>query len=255
MAEGLALIIEDSQTQANIIGRMLADEDWAFVLAKTLDEALHMIVQKRPPLIFCDVFLGEENSLPQLSQIRDLALDATIAVMTAGSRKESIDETLDMARKANADYVLRKPFARNQIRAIVQNAEQDMAEGKRRRHALVIDDSPTVVTLTAQILSDHGFRVSTANSMEEALDNTDIGHVDLVVSDIFMPGMGGLEGIKVIKSAWPRVKVVAMSAGLETRITPERATNAALRHGADAELKKPFKPLDLINLTVELMAA
>jgi hypothetical protein len=51
------------------------------------------------------------------------------------------------------------------------------------------------------------------------------------------------------------VKVLAMSAGLQTRITPQRATNAAVRHGADAEIHKPFKPVELINLTIELMAS
>ncbi len=255
MAEGVALIIEDSLTQAQIVGRMVADSDWAYVVARTLDEAHAQLVRQRPQLVFVDVHLKGENSLEHLQGIRDLVPNATIAVMTAGSRDEGVDETLKAARRANVDYVLRKPFSRKQINNIVDTAERDMAEGRRRLHALIIDDSPTVVTLTSQILRDNGFRISTAESMEDAMANVDIAHVDLVVSDIFMPGMGGLEGIKVIKANWPEVKVLAMSAGLQTRITPERATNAAVRHGADAEIHKPFKPIELINLTIELMAS
>ena len=255
MAEGLALIIEDSFTQSQIIGRMLTDEDWRYVHAKTMEEGRRMLVQQHPTLVFVDIFLGDDNSLPYLPQIRDMAPNATICVMTAGSRDETIEETLDVARKANADYVLRKPFSRKQVTAIVETAEQDIAEGKRRHHALVIDDSHVVANLTAQMLSDHGFRVSTAASMEEALANVDIGHIDLAVCDIFMPGMGGLEGIKLIKSSWPSVKILAMSAGLETRVTPERATSAAVRAGADGEIQKPFKPLDFINTVISIMAA
>jgi len=254
MAEGLALIIEDSQTQANIIGRMLQDEDWDFVLAKTLEDAQQILLENHPPLVFVDIFLGEQNTLPHLGEIRDMALESTIAVMTAGSRKEALDETLNMARKAKVDYILTKPFSRNQVRAIVSSAEQDMQHGKHRKHALVIDDSHVVGTITAQTLSDNGYRVSVVQSMEQAMEDIDIAHIDLIVSDIFMPGMGGLQGIKIIKATWPKVRILAMSAGLENRVTSERATSAAIRAGADAEIQKPFKPHDLINLTVGLMA-
>ena len=254
MANGLALIIEDSQTQAQIIGRMLEDEDWTYVLAKTLEDAERVIQQQHPALLFVDVFLGEENTLPHLGRLRDMALEATIAVMTAGDRREAIEETLNVARKAKVDYILRKPFFRNQLRAIVKSAEQDQAEGRHRLHALVIDDSQTVGTLTGQMLSDAGYRVSVVKSMEEALDNVDIAHVDLVLSDIFMPGMGGLAGIKIIKTTWPWVKILAMSAGLNTRISPERAVSAAVKAGADAEICKPFKAAQLVHLTLEMMA-
>lgn len=255
MAEGLALIIEDSFTQAQIIGRMLNDDDWTYLHARTVTEGCQLLVRHHPNLIFVDIFLGEENGLACLPQIRDLAQDSTIAVMTAGGQKESIGETLDAARKANADYVLRKPFSHKQVRAIVQTAEQDIADGKRRSHALVVDDSQVVAGLTAQMLGDHGFRVSVARSMEEALADVDIGHVDLAVCDIFMPGMGGLEGIRLIKATWPAVKILAMSAGLEARVSPERAVSAAVRAGADAEIKKPFKPMDFIHTVIEIMAA
>lgn len=255
MAEGLALIIEDSMTQAQIVGRMVAESDWSFAIARTLEEAEAVLIHQRPALIFVDVFLGEENSLRHLQGIRDLAPDATIAVMTAGSREEAIDETLKAARGAKVDYVLRKPFSRKQLQNIIDNADSDLTEGQRRRHALVIDDSSTIVTLTSQALRDNGFRVSSASTMEDAMENVDIAHVDLVVSDIFMPGMGGLEGIKVIKANWPTVKILAMSAGLQARITPQRATSAAVNHGADAEIHKPFKSMDLVNLTIELMAS
>ncbi|ESQ78346.1 response regulator [Asticcacaulis sp. YBE204] len=255
MAEGLALIIEDSMTQANIVGRMLQDEDWDFVVARSLAECHEVLMHQRPNLIFVDVFLGEENSLEHLTQIRERALDATIAVMTAGSRKESIDETLKLARNSKVDFVLRKPFSRPQLRSIVESAQADAAEGRRRKHALVIDDSHTVATLTAQILTDNGYRVSIAHSMEEALDNTDIAHVDLIVTDVFMPGMGGLQGIRVIKSTWDNVRILAMSAGLASRVSSDRATSAAVAAGADAEIQKPFKPVELINTAIHLMAS
>ncbi|MBW8882493.1 MAG: response regulator [Asticcacaulis sp.] len=255
MAEGTALIIEDSYTQAHIIGRMLGDDDWAYLSARTIAEGCQFLVRHRPALIFLDVFVGEENGLTCLPEIRDLAPEAIIAVMTAGTRSDEIEDILRAARRANVDYVLRKPFSRKQVRAIVQAAEQDIAEARRRPHALVVDDSDVVATLTAQMLGDQGFRVSTAKTMEDALADVDIAHVDVAICDIFMPGMGGLEGIRRIKASWPAVKVVAMSAGLEKRVTPERAVSAAIQAGADGEIHKPFKSLDFINTILGVMAA
>jgi DNA-binding response OmpR family regulator len=253
MAEGLALIIEDSQTQAQIIGRMLEEEDWRYVIAKTLREAREALLLHHPNLIFVDIFLKDENTLPHLNSVRDLALEATICVMTAGNRKESIEETLAAARAAKVDYILRKPFNRLQVGAICQAASVDLLAGHHRKHALVIDDSQVVSNLTAQTLSDNGYRVSIAKSMEHALRDVDIAHVDLVVTDIFMPGMGGIEGTKIIKATWPHVKVLAMSAGLNSRINSERATYAAVKVGADAEIHKPFTPAELIDVTVRMM--
>jgi CheY-like chemotaxis protein len=140
------------------------------------------------------------------------------------------------------------------LRAIAQSAFEATSEGRKRNHALVIDDSAMVARLAAQILSDNGYRVSTAQSMEQALADVDIAHVDLILSDIFMPGMGGLEGIKRIKAVWPKVRVVAMSAGLSERVSSERATSAAVRAGADAEIQKPFTPQALMNIIIDVMA-
>lgn len=254
MAEGLALIIEDSQTQARIIGRMLDGEDWEYLTVKTIAEGLALIVKKRPTLIFVDIFLGEDNSLLHLEQIRDLAPQAAIAIMTAGSKQEALDETLAAARRSQVDFVLRKPFSSKQLGAILQFSSNIEDNGRKPRHALVVDDSLVVGHLTSQILSDGGYRVSTASSMEDALANVDIAHVDLIVSDIFMPGMGGLKGIKILKATWPTVKVLAMSAGLGARITSENAISAAVKAGADAEIRKPFTHIQLMNTVIDVMA-
>jgi len=52
MAEGVVLIIEDSLTQAQIIGRMVAESDWAYIVARTLVEAESLLIHQRPRLVF-----------------------------------------------------------------------------------------------------------------------------------------------------------------------------------------------------------
>ncbi len=95
--------------------------------------------------------------------------------------------------------------------------------------------------------------------MEEALESVDIAHVDVVITDIFMPGMGGIEGIQVIKQTWPSVSLIAMSAGAEARLGKTGASNtqvlsAARYMGAHALLPKPFTSEDLTDLIAAVLS-
>jgi DNA-binding response OmpR family regulator len=75
--------------------------------------------------------------------------------------------------------------------------------------------------------------------------------------------MGGFKGMRTIKRTWPKVKIIAMLAGLEEKVNETDALNAARKIGADAQVRKPFTPeclhevvralLPSSNLTVELL--
>jgi DNA-binding response OmpR family regulator len=81
-------------------------------------------------------------------------------------------------------------------------------------------------------------------NMEDAL--TDFVRLDygLVVTDIFMAGMGGIEGIQKMRALRPKVKILATSAGY-SEMTSDAALKAAEMIGADAILPKPFSIDDL----------
>ncbi|MBW8735537.1 MAG: response regulator [Asticcacaulis sp.] len=93
-----------------------------------------------------------------------------------------------------------------------------------------------------------GYQISIAETMEQAFSSVDLEMVDLVVSDIFMPGMGGIEGIQIIKSTWPAVSIIAMSAGVEQKVANTQVLSAARHMGAHALLPKPFAASDVIDL-------
>ena len=144
------------------------------------------------------------------------------------------------ARRAGAAYVLRKPFTPGTLRGIMGAIEQDRLKGRKRPHVLVIDDSRTVRKVLVNSFKSADYRVSEAGSMEAAFADCDIAHVDLAVCDIFMPGMGGVQGMAMLKQAWPRIGVIAMSAGMDGQMTEAQALEAAARVGADSCIAKPF---------------
>ncbi len=117
-----------------------------------------------------------------------------------------------------------------------------------RANILIIDDSKTICMLLAREMTESGFICSTALSMEDALASENIIGLDLVITDIFMPCIGGIGGIKIIRENWPKIKIVAISGGWETS-NGDDALSAAKSVGADAVLKKPF---DMVALATTI---
>lgn len=83
-----------------------------------------------------------------------------------------------------------------------------------------------------------GFEVLTATDGERAVQLQSANNFDVILTDLFMDGLEGIETIATFKKRWPGVRVIAMSGG------GDRATGsylgAARQVGADATLPKPF---------------
>jgi DNA-binding response OmpR family regulator len=119
-----------------------------------------------------------------------------------------------------------------------------MIESKNIRNVLVVEDDKDTVEIISRALSREGFRVTMSLNMEDALVDFARLKYELVVTDIFMRGMGGIEGIQKMRELRPAVRILATSAGY-SEMTPEAALKAAGRIGADAILAKPFSLEDL----------
>jgi len=105
---------------------------------------------------------------------------------------------------------------------------------------LVVDDEPAIQDILTWSLAAEGYRVATAGSGEEALTRVEEQDFDIILTDIVMPGLDGLEVLERSRVLNPRAAVIVMTAyaALETAI-------AALRRGACDYLEKPFSIEDL----------
>ena len=101
-------------------------------------------------------------------------------------------------------------------------------------HILVIDDEPQILRALRTILTARQFRVSTASRGEEGLALAAAGAPDLVILDMSLPDMDGLEVCRRLRE-WSQVPIVVLSVR-----ESERDKVAALDHGADDYLTKPF---------------
>lgn len=243
-----ALIIEDSQVQSRIIGRMITSLGFDVHYAQNLTKASGLLRTLKVDAVFLDIFVGDHNALLYVDTLRKLAPSAVFVLMTAGSETECVEVTLSKARLARADFVLKKPFNPSDIEAIFERTFDKSAGLKRRKHILVIEDSAPIRTICERVLASIGYRVTISETMEDAFANVDIAHVDLVLCDMFMPGMGGFKGIRSIRRTWPQVPVIAMSAGIDQAVKNHDVLAATAKLGVNAQLRKPFEAFDLVEV-------
>ncbi|MBT8102481.1 MAG: response regulator, partial [Gammaproteobacteria bacterium] len=111
---------------------------------------------------------------------------------------------------------------------------QPGAEKSAEFHVLVVDDDASILGVVAEVLEDDGYAVSTASSGEEALELLNDHQFSLVMSDLRLPGINGVEVLEHIKRVSPRTHVIMITshASLDTSID-------AIKHGAYDYLLKP----------------
>ena len=105
---------------------------------------------------------------------------------------------------------------------------------------LVIDDNRDVVDILVTFLRGEGYGMLGALTSDEGLKLVSVSRPDLVLLDILMPGMNGIEVIKRIRSINPTTKVIIVTGNADFRLARE-----ALELGAVAYVDKPFDLADL----------
>lgn len=105
---------------------------------------------------------------------------------------------------------------------------------------LVVDDEPTVLMFCTRALSRMGYEAQGASSGEEALALLKTGAFDVLVTDVAMPGMNGIELLRQAREILPELVVVVI-----TGVGSIDLAIKALRGGAQDFLPKPFTPLEL----------
>ena len=108
---------------------------------------------------------------------------------------------------------------------------------------LVVDDEPDIVALVAYHLAKAGFRISTASNGADALRMARQDRPALVVLDLMLPGMSGLEVLEQLR-ADESGKDIAVLLLTARRDEPDRIKG--LSSGADDYLTKPFSPQELV---------
>jgi CheY-like chemotaxis protein len=119
-------------------------------------------------------------------------------------------------------------------------------------HLLVIDDDDAVLRSLERILDRAGYQVTTVGDGREALRRLQAEAPDLVITDVFMPEMDGIEFLLQVRELHPELPILVISGG---GFAPaDFVLEDASQLGADAILPKPFEQDQVLERVARLLA-
>ena len=202
-------------------------------------------------LLLLDLAMPKVGGLELLKEIREAGLDLDVIIITAYGDEDKATEAI---RLGAIDY-LRKPISLEELRTAIFRVRQKRAreEEKALEHRiLVVDDEKDLCARIKRELEKEGYEVAVAYDGIEGLEYFKNNRVDIVLADIRMPRMNGLEMLEECRAINPDfVSIIVTGFGdHEEAIT-------ALRMGVFEYLRKPISLEELVNVVskgIDLLA-
>jgi CheY-like chemotaxis protein len=117
-----------------------------------------------------------------------------------------------------------------------------MTISQKKLKCLVVDDEQDILEIMQMILSNICDEVVVFSSATEALKSTNFQDIDLIFSDISMPGMSGMEFLRSLRMHQIKVPFIFVSG-----FSDDQRIQEAEKLGANLYLTKPFRPQDILN--------
>jgi len=111
-----------------------------------------------------------------------------------------------------------------------------------RKKILIVDDEPIQRKIFQRMLRQAGYGVFEAEKAQNVIETIKHHEINLVMVEITLPGINGLECMKMIKKQLKSTPVIMLSSYIDGNIAKD-----SIKMGADGYLAKPFKKRDLLN--------
>ena len=121
---------------------------------------------------------------------------------------------------------------------------------------LIVDDVKDIRESLALILEDEGYIIIQASNGLEALELLSVGQIDMMITDILMPEMDGIELSTQVRNEHPDIKIILISGGgrdVSSEGECDYLGMAKKLTGIAYVLKKPFQPIEMIDLVNQLL--
>jgi signal transduction histidine kinase/CheY-like chemotaxis protein/ligand-binding sensor domain-containing protein len=253
------LVVDDNATNRTILKNQL--EYWKFrpTLAASATEAIDLLKSAEYDLIITDMQMPEVNGIELAKTVHHKNPKTPIVLLSSIGDERSKDYTHLFSS------ILTKPVKQsllcNQIVSLLK--KQDSTNISAQKHSklpenlaerfalniLIVDDNPVNQKLAGRIFQRMGYETAIATNGAEAIDAIRTTDFDIVMMDIQMPGMDGMEATKIIreeKGATP--VIIAMTAN-----ALESDRQECLDAGMNDYISKPIK-LDEIGVMIEKWA-
>jgi two-component system response regulator HydG len=230
------LIVDDQIGMLETFTDILEDKGFRVQTAEDGFSAIEKARENAFDVIFMDIQMPGINGVQTFRELKKMNSRVTVVMMTA----YALDDLIAEAVSEGAFAVLYKPF---DIEKVVQIIEQ----GTNKSVILVVDDSFEERQTLKDALETKGHRVTTAANGQEAIEFVQDGNVGVILMDVRMPGIDGIQTFEQVHKIRPEVPVIFI-----TGYSIEEALRDAVSKGAYACLQKPLDMEKIVTVLQEL---
>ncbi len=230
-------IVDDNQDFAESLALLIEGRGYDVELAFSGEEAIEKFHQQDFDITFMDVKLPGMDGVESFLEIRKFKPSARVVMMTG----YSVEQLLEQAVEHGAWGVLNKPLDIHRVLEIIENVKPD--------GILIVDDDPDFVESIKDVLRSDGYTVFVAKNGREAIERLLSNGIDILILDLKMPIMGGLETyleLKRMKRAIPTLIVTAYADESSSDVDKLRSLSVT------GILRKPFDPRELLGAVEHL---
>ena len=237
------LLVDDEPMVLEVTARILRQSGFFVEEASGGPEALKLLQKERANLLITDIQMPGMNGVDLILKTHETYPDLEVIAVSA----YGTEATQDKLRRIGVFGYVEKPINPEQLAEMAGNAiksnrtvrlglgrlEPQLSFNKER--ILVVDDSVDILEILSRILSNEGYRVTTARDGSIACEKILVNDYDLVIMDINMPKMNGIETVKAIRENDPDTYILLISGEAESNEIQE-----AIANGANKFMPKPL---------------
>ncbi len=245
MAGERILVIDDEEIICNLLKDTLTDEGYQVEAVTGSTEGLGKLVRGEPfDIVITDIRMPKKDGMQVLREAKERVPDLIVIIITGYPSIETIRES----SACNAFDYITKPLDPDVVSDCVKRSlntrklSRELKVPEKPPSILVVDDMQSALFLSEVILQDEGYHTEIAQNGSDALALFKQKNFDIVIADLHMPGMDGIELLNNIKKINIKTLVIIMTA----RPSIDSAIEA-FRHGAYDYITKPIDADTIIN--------
>jgi two-component system, NtrC family, sensor kinase len=238
------LIVDDDVIICNLLEKELLRNYFNTQSANNGTDALKILEKKKIDILLLDIKLPDIDGLEMLKKVKATYPDCEVIIITGYG---NIDNAILSLKNGATDYI-EKPIESDDISAACGRAIERLIKKEKlsyKNTILVIDDDISITRSIKKILEKEEFHVFKADSGEAGLKIIENNKVDIVISDIKLSGMDGIEILRKAKGYYSDIEVILVTGYKEESLSIE-----ALRAGAFDYISKPIN-LDELLISIQ----
>lgn len=229
------LVVDDERSIRELLGDTLDAVGYKSLTAEDYDTAEKVLQSTPIDVVITDVLLPGKSGVDLIKAVKTNY--PNVPVLAISGKNVSQAEI----RQAGADGFLAKPFRIGKIEELIEKtlAYIDSSKARpiqNRKKVLVVDDEESILRTLIEALDVLGYDAIGAKNGLEALEIYDQNKFELVITDIRMPELNGIELMQRIRARDPQMPVVIIT-GYPLAYPPEKAST----EGAAGYIAKPFR--------------